>query len=153
MMWRTSEGGDVGNESSLLYHHSITPTKGVTDSTVTETGHFAAMNRLTAAGFRVDVDASGRLAVSPAGRLTPPQRDWIQQHKPALAAALVAEHGYWCIEYPRSAVAADSGTRCVAVYLPATDWRHVSADYPGAAVWPAPDSLDVAGWIDAGTSL
>jgi hypothetical protein len=149
MTWRISEGGDVGKESSLLYQHPITPTKGVADSTVTETGHFTAINRLAAAGFRVNVDGA-RLAVSPAALLTTEQRDWLALNKAALVAALVAEHGHWCVEYPRAAVAADSRTRCVAVYLPATDWRRVSADYPGAAVWPAPDGFDVAGWIDAG---
>jgi len=150
MTWRIFEGEGMGNESSFLYQHTITPTKGVADSTVTENVHFAALNRLAAAGFRVDVDGSARLAVSPANLLTATQRDWLALNKVALVAALVAEQGHWCIEYPRSAVAADSGTRCVAVYLPATDWRRVSSDYPGAAVWPAPDNLDVTGWIDAG---
>jgi hypothetical protein len=149
MTWRISEGEGMGNESSFLYQHSLTPTKGVADSTVTETGHFTAINRLAAAGFRVDVDGA-RLAVSPAALLTAEQRDWLATNKAALVAALVAEQGRWCIEYPRSAVAADSRTRLVADYLPAVDWRRVSADYPGTAVWPAPDSLDVAAWMYAG---
>lgn len=133
----------MGNESSFLYQHPIAPTKGVTDSTVTENVQFAALNRLAAASFRVDVDASGRLAVSPANLLTTTQRDWLALNKSALVAALVAEQGRWCVEYP-------AGTRCVVDYLPETDWRTVAADYPGAAVWPAPDGLDVATWIDTG---
>ena len=56
MTWRIFEGEGMGNESSFLYQHPIAPTKGVTDSTVTENVQFAALNRLAAASFRVDVD-------------------------------------------------------------------------------------------------
>ena len=55
----------------------------------------------------------------------------------------------WCIEYPRSLVTSDSGTRCVVDCLPMMDWRTVARDYPDATVWPAPNGLDVAAWIDA----
>lgn len=56
----------------------------------------------------------------------------------------------WCIEYPRSRITADSGSRCVVDYLPMVDWRTVARDSPGATVWPAPAGLDVAAWIDEG---
>lgn len=115
----------------------------------TDTRLYAALARLVAAGFVVDADGQ-RLKVTPARLLTAAQRDWIQTHKAALVAAVSTPLARWCIEYPRSLVTADSGTRCVADYLPAADWRTVSSDYPGAAVWPAPGGLDVAGWIDAG---
>lgn len=114
-----------------------------------ETDGYAGLNRLAAAGFSTDSDG-GALLVSPAGRLSATQRNWLTQHKTELLGALAAVSGRWCIEYPRSAVAADSGTRLVADYSPATDWRRVSREYPGAAVWPAHDGLDVAAWLDDG---
>ena len=110
---------------------------------------YLALARLVASGFSVDTDGQ-RLKVTPATLLTAAQRGWIRDHKAALVAAVSTPCWRWCIEYPRSLVAADSGTRCVAVYLPMVDWRRVSSEYPGAAVWPAPDGLDVADWIDAG---
>ena len=115
----------------------------------TDTRLYAVLARLVALGFSVDTDGQ-RLKISPAALLTAGQRGWIQAHKVALVAAVSEPCGAWCVEYPRSVVAADSGTRCVAVYMPAVDWRRVSSEYAGAAVWPAPDGLDVAGWIDAG---
>ena len=120
----------------------------LTDS-ATDNRLYLALARLVASGFSVDTDGQ-RLKVTPARLLTAAQKDWIGQHKAALVSAVSAPWMHWCIEYPRSLVVGDSGTRCVAVYLPATDWRRVSSDYPSAAVWPAPDDLDVAGWIDAG---
>lgn len=138
---------DVG----LLYQHGKKPYKASSD--VSDTGPqqrlYAALARLVAAGFAVDTDGQ-RLRVTPARLLTAAQRDWIKTNLPALVAAVSTPAERWCIEYPRRAVAADSGTRYVADYLPLMDWRTVSSDYPGAAVWPAPDGLDVAGWIDAG---
>ena len=139
---------DVG----LLSHHAKKPY--IASSYVSATGQqqqrlYAALARLVAAGFAVDTDGQ-RLKVTPARLLTEAQRDWIKTNLPALVAAVSTPCWRWCIEYPRHAVAADSGTRCVADYVPDADWRTVSSDYPGAAVWPASDSLDVAGWIDAG---
>ena len=139
---------DVG----LLSHHAKKPY--IASSYVSATGQqqqrlYVALARLVAAGFAVDTDGQ-RLKVTPARLLTEAQRDWIKTNLPALVAAVSTPCWRWCIEYPRHAVAADSGTRCVADYVPDADWRTVSSDYPGAAVWPASDSLDVAGWIDAG---
>lgn len=138
---------DVG----LLYQHGKKPYKASSD--VSDTGPqqrlYAALARLVAAGFAVDTDGQ-RLKVTPARLLTAAQRAWIQQHKVALVAAVSAPRGAWCVEYPRSAVTPDSGTRAVADYWPAADWRRVSRDYPGAVVWPAPDGLNVAEWIEAG---
>lgn len=136
----------------LLSHHGKKPYKA--SSYVSATGQqqqrlYAALARLVAAGFSVDTDGQ-RLKVTPARLLSAAQRDWIKANLSALVAAVSTPVERWCIEYPRSLVTADSGTRCVAVYLPATDWRRVSSEYPGATVWPAPDDLDVAGWIDAG---
>ena len=110
---------------------------------------YLALARLVAAGFAVDTDGQ-RLKVTPARLLTAAQRGWIQTHKAALVAVVSTPAERWCIEYPRSLVVADSGTRCVADYLPLVDWRTVTRDYPGATAWPAPDGLDVAGWIEAG---
>lgn len=121
----------------------------LTSESATDTRLFVALARLAAAGFTVDTDGQ-RLKVSPATLLTPAQRGWIQTHKARLVAAVSAPCCRWCVEYPRSAVTPDSGTRCVVDYLPAVDWRIVARDYAGAAVWPAPDGLDVANWIDAG---
>ena len=140
------------SDVALLSHHGKKPYKA--SSYVSATGQqqqrlYAALARLVGAGFSVDTDGQ-RLKVTPARLLTAVQRDWIKANLSALVDAVATPVERWCIEYPRSLVAADSGTRCVAVYLPATDWRRVSSDYPGAAVWPAPDDLDVAGWIDAG---
>ena len=138
---------DVG----LLYQHGKKPYKASSD--VSDTGPqqrlYAALARLVAAGFAVDTDGQ-RLKVTPARLLTAAQRGWIKTNLPALVEAVSTPAECWCIEYPRHAVAADSGTRCIADYLPMMGWRTVSSDYPGAAVWPAPDDLDVAGWIDAG---
>lgn len=116
----------------------------------TKNSLYLALARLVAAGFAVDTDGQ-RIKVTPARLLTAAQRDWIKTNLPALVAAVSTPVERWCIEYPRDAVAADSGTRCVADYVPAADWRTVASDYPGAAVWPAPDGLDVADWIDGGT--
>ena len=137
---------DVG----LLYQHGKKPYKASSD--VSDTGPqqrlYAALARLVAAGFAVDTDGQ-RLKVTPAKLLTPSQRDWIKANLSALVAAVSTPVERWCIEYPRSLVAADSGTRCVVDYLPMVDWRTVARDSPGATVWPAPASLDVAAWIDA----
>ena len=115
----------------------------------TDTRLYAALARLVAAGFAVDTDGQ-RLKVTPARLLTAAQRGWIKTNLPALVAVVSTPAERWCVEYPRSLVAADSGTRCIADYLPMVGWRTVSSDYPGATVWPAPDDLDVAEWIDAG---
>ena len=139
------------DDVALLSHHGKKPYKASSD--VSDTGPqqrlYAALARLVAAGFAVDTDGQ-RLKVTPARLLTAAQRDWIKTNLPALVAAVSTPAERWCIEYPRHAVAADSGTRCIADYLPMMGWRTVSSDYPGAAVWPAPDNLDVTGWIDAG---
>lgn len=121
----------------------------LTNDRATDTRLYAALARLLTAGFSVDTDGQ-RLKVTPARLLTVAQRDWIKTNLPALVSAVSTPVERWCIEYPRHAVTDDSGTRCVAVYLPATDWRRVSSEYPGAAIWPAPDEIDVAGWIDEG---
>ncbi len=142
----------MGSESSLLYQHQTFSGTTPESNNATETGLFTALNRLVATGFHVGIDSDARLAVSPANRLTGTQRDWIQQHKPALVAALAAEHWRWCVEYPRWWVRPDSGTRCIVDYLPEADFRRVTADYPGAAVWPAPEDFDVVGWINEGMS-
>jgi len=140
------------DDVALLSHHAKKPY--IASSYVSATGQqqqrlYAALARLVAAGFAVDTDGQ-RLKVTPAKLLTPSQRGWIKANLPALVLAVSTPWMRWCVEYPRSAVAADSGTRCVADYLPFTDWRRVSSEYPGATVWPAPDDLDVAAWIDAG---
>ena len=139
---------DVG----LLYQHGKKPYKASSDVSATEPQQrlYAALARLVAAGFAVDTDGQ-RLKVTPARLLTEAQRDWIKTNLPALVAAVSAPCWRWCIEYPRHAVAADSEPRCVADYVPDADWRTVSSDYPGAAVWPTPDDLDVADWIDGMT--
>lgn len=139
---------DVG----LLSHHAKKPY--IASSYVSATGQqqqrlYVALARLVAAGFAVDTDGQ-RLKVTPAKLLTPSQRGWIKTNLPALVSAVSTPWMRWCVEYPRHAVAADSGTRLVCDYLPFADWRRVSAEYPGATVWPAPDNLDVGGWIDAG---
>ena len=103
---------------------------------------YLALARLAVAGFSVDTDGQ-RLKVTPARLLTEAQRDWIKTNLPALVAAVSAPCWRWCIEYP-------DGQRYVVDCLPDADWRRVSSDYPGATIWPAPDSLDVANWIDAG---
>lgn len=121
----------------------------LTNDRATDSRLYAALARLVAAGFSVDTDGQ-RLKVTPARLLTDAQRGWIKTNLPALVAAVSTPVERWCIEYPRSLVTADSGTRCVAVYLPMVDWRTVTRDYQVAAVWPAPDDLDIADWIDAG---
>ena len=139
---------DVG----LLYQHGKKPYKASSDVSATEQQQrrlYAALARLVAAGFSVDTDGQ-RLKVTPARLLTEEQRDWIKTNLPALVAAVSVQCWRWCVEYPRNAVADNGGTRCVADYLPMVDWRRVSSDYPGAAVWPSPDGLDVANWIDVG---
>ena len=103
---------------------------------------YAALARLAVAGFSVDTDGQ-RLKVTPARLLTAAQRGWIRDHKAVLIAVVSAPCWRWCIEYP-------DGQRYVVDCLPDADWREVSRDHPGATIWPAPDSLDVAGWIDAG---
>lgn len=136
-------------DSGFLYQHLAASNQTLTSNSATETRLFAALARLAAVGFVVDTDGS-RLKVTPARLLSASQRAWIQQHKAALVTAISAPRGTWCVEYPRSAVTPDSGTRCVADYWPAADWRTVARDYFGAVVWPAPDGFDVAGWIEAG---
>ena len=118
----------VNDVVELLSHHAKKPYKA--SSYVSATGQqqqrlYVALARLVAAGFAVDTDGQ-RLKVAPAALLTAAQRDWIQTNKPALVSAVSTPVERWCIEYPRSRVAADSGTRCVADYLPFTDWRRVS---------------------------
>ncbi len=95
----------------------------------TETRLFGALNRLVAAGFAVDTDGR-RLKVSPGDLLDATQRDWLQAHKHELVAAVSATRWRWCVEYP-------DGARYVVHYLPESDWRRVSSEYRGAAVWPA----------------
>jgi hypothetical protein len=136
-----------GNAENLYHHLTASNPYPISDKATS----FTTLNRLAAAGFEVDVD-DGRLKVVPAGRLTAAQRDYLHDHKAALVAALAAVAGRWCVEYPRSAVATDSGSRLVADYWPAVDWRRVSREYPGAAVWPVPDGFDVAVWIREGTA-
>lgn len=117
---------------------------------VTDTRLYAALARLVAAGFAVDVDTGRqRLKVTPSRLLTMAQRDWVKVNLSALVLAVSIPVERWCIEYPRSRITADSGTRCVVDCLPMMDWRTVARDYPGATVWPAPARLDVAAWIDA----
>lgn len=142
----------MSDDVVLLSHHAKKPyeTSLVVSATAQQQQRlYLALARLVAAGFVVDTDGS-RLKVAPAALLTAAQRGWIQTHKAAaLVAAVSTPIARWCIEYPRAAVAADSGTRCVADYWPAMDWRTVTKDYPGAAVWPAPNGLNVVNWIDA----
>lgn len=144
----------MNDDVALLSHHNKNPYEAssvISDTAQQQQRLYLALARLAAAGFTVDTDGQ-RLKVSPAALLTAAQRGWIQTHKAALVTAVSTPIARWCIEYPRSLVTADSGTRCVADYLPAVDWRQVSSDYAGAAVWPAPDGLDVAAWIDAGNA-
>lgn len=129
---------DVG----LLYQHGKKPYKASLSVSDTTQRLYAALARLVAVGFSVDTDGQ-RLKVSPATLLTAAQRGWIRDNKVALVAAVSAPAWRWCIEYP-------DGQRYAVDCLPDADWRTVSSDHPGAAVWPASDSLDVAGWIDAG---
>lgn len=103
---------------------------------------YAALARLAVAGFSVDTDGQ-RLKVTPARLLTAAQRGWIRDHKAALIAAVSAPAWRWCIEYP-------DGQRYAVDCAPDADWRTVSSDYPGATIWPAPDGLDVVGWIGGG---
>lgn len=125
------------NADSGFLYQLLTPSPSTPKSnTATETRLFGALNRLVATGFSVDTDGD-RLKVSPAALLNATQRDWIHEHKPALVAAVSATIWRWCVEYP-------DGARYVVDYLPEADWRRVSAEYRGAAVWPAPEGLDVA---------
>lgn len=139
----------MDNDVGLLSHHGKKPYKTSQSVSDTEPHHahhqrlYVALARLVAAGFSVDTDGQ-RLKVSPATLLTPAQRDWIRDNKAALVAVVSTPAWRWCIEYP-------DGQRLVADYLPATDWRTVASDYPGATAWPVPDGLDVAEWIDGGT--
>lgn len=133
------------DDVALLSHHSKKTYKA--SSYVSDTGQqqqrlYVVLARLTAAGFSVDTDGL-RLKVAPAKLLTTAQRDWIQANKPALVAAVSTPAWRWCVEYP-------AGTRYSVDCLPDVDWHQVSSEYPGATVWPAPDGLDVATWIDAG---
>lgn len=114
----------------------------LTNDRATDSRLYAALARLVAAGFAVETDGQ-RLKVTPARLLTAAQRDWIQTYKVALVEAVSTPCWRWCVEYP-------AGTRYIVDCLPAADWRQVSSDYPGAAIWPAPDGLDVAGWIGGG---
>lgn len=139
----------MSGEVDLLSHHPKKSYKASQDVSATAQRLYAVLARLVALGFSVDTDGQ-RLKVSPATLLTAAQRGWIRDNKMMLVAAVSTPCWRWCIEYPRHAVAAGSGTRCVADYVPDADWRTVSSDYHGATVWPASDSLDVAGWIDAG---
>lgn len=130
------------DDVALLSHHSKKTYKA--SSYVSDTGQqqqrlYVLLARLVATGFVVDTDGQ-RLKVAPAKLLTTAQRDWIQANKPALVAAVSTPAWRWCVEYP-------AGTRYSVDCLPAADWRNVAADYPGAAVWPAPEGLDVSRWI------
>lgn len=98
----------------------------------TESRLFAALSRLAAAGFAVDTDGD-RLKVSPAALLTATQRDWLKANKADLVAALSTAEWCWLVQYP-------DGKRYAVFYLPEADWRRVSAEYRGAAVWPVPDN-------------
>ncbi len=140
----------MDGEVDLLSHHPKKSYKASQSVSATAQRLYGTLARLMEVGFSVDADGQ-RLKVAPATLLTASQRGWIRDHKAALVAAVSAPCWRWCIEYPRDAVAADSGRRCVADYVPDADWRTVSSDYPGAAVWPTPDDLDVADWIDGMT--
>ena len=128
-------------DSGFLYQLLTLSPSTPKSNNATETRLFGALNRLVAAGFSVDTDGA-RLKVSPAALLNATQRDWIQEHKPALVDALSAMRWRWCVEY-------SDGARYVVDYLPEADWQRVSAEYRGAAVWPAPEDWDVAEWIGA----
>lgn len=139
------------DDVALLSHLGKKPYKAsldVSDTAQQQQQLYAVLARLVAAGFSIDTDGY-RLKVTPARLLITAQRDWIQTHKTALVLAVSIPVERWCIEYPRSRITADSGTRCVVDCLPMMDWRTVARDYPGATVWPAPARLDVAAWIDA----
>lgn len=97
---------------------------------------------MESAGFRLEAHG-GVLRVAPADKLTTAQRAWLAANKAALVAVLAEPHNRWLVEY------SGGGGRLLAVYSPARDRRTVSADYPGAAIWPAPDDLDVVAWIGA----
>ena len=126
----------------ISYHHLYLPGPCPESHNAAETLPFAALNRLAAAGFDVDMDG-GALLVKPAGRLSATQREWLAGNKAALLAALSATRWRWCVEWP-------DGRRYVVDYVPAAHWRRVSGEYPGAAAWPAPDGFDVAAWMAAG---
>lgn len=123
----------------ISYHHLSASGSHPKGDNATETRLFAALNKLVAAGFTVDTDGR-RLRVSPAARMTAQQREWLQKNKAELVEAVIAARWRWCVEWP-------DGRRCVVDFLPGSDWRQVSGEYPGAAVWPAPDGFDVAEWI------
>lgn len=129
----------MNSDVGLLYQLQTPSNQTLTRDNATEKRLYVALARLVSAGFEVDTDGR-RLKVSPAARLDEKQRDWLKAHKPDLAAAVSSPVWRWCVEYP-------DGARCVVDYLPESDWRRVSAEYLGAAVWPAPEGLDVAEWV------
>lgn len=116
-------------DTGFLYHLLSSSPSTPKSHDATETRLFGALNRLVAAGFAVDTDGA-RLKVSPAVSLDATQRDWLKAHKLELVVALSATHWRWCVEYP-------DGARYAVYYLPEADWRRVSSEYRGAAVWPA----------------
>lgn len=126
------------SNAELLSHHGKKPYEASSDGSDTAQ-LYAALARLVALGFTVDTDGQ-RLKVAPAALLSTTQRDWLKAHKPALVAAVSTPAWQWCVEYP-------DGLRLVDHYLPEADWRRVAADWRGAAVWPAPEHIDVLGWI------
>ena len=132
----------VNEDSVLLSHHAKKPntTSSVVSATAQQPRLCRALARLVSAGFTVDTDGQ-RLKIAPAALLTAAQRDWIQAHKSALVAAVSMPRWRWCVEYP-------DGRRYVVDCVPECDLRDVARNYAGAAVWPAPDDIDVATWID-----
>lgn len=132
-------------DSGFLYQHSknsYEASLSVSDTAQQQQRLYLALARLVAVGFVVDADGQ-RLKVAPATLLMAAQRDWIQAHKARLVAAVSTPCWRWCVEYP-------AGRRYVVDCLPEADWRNVMQDYPDAAIWPAPNGLDVAVWIKAG---
>ena len=123
----------ITDDVALLSHHVKKSYKASSCVSATEPQQpplsvaLVALVRLVAAGFRVDMDASGRLAVSPAKRLTAAQRDWIQQHKPALVALLLdADTVYSAL--------VQAGTAGLA-------WRESTPDWPDARLLAADEVL------------
>jgi hypothetical protein len=135
------EVATMTNAATGISYHHLSSSRDSPESynATTEAGLFATLNRLAALGFDVDTDGA-RLKVAPAALLSTEQRNWLKAHKPALIAAVSTPRWRWCVEYP-------DGTRYVAHFAPEADWRCAAADWRGAAVWPAPENIDVLGWI------
>ena len=131
----------MNSDVGLLYQLQTPSNQTLTRDSATEKRLYVALARLVSAGFEVDTDGQ-RLKVSPAALMNEKQRDWLKEHKPELVAAVSSPVWRWCAEYP-------DGRRYVVDYLPGVDWRRVSAEYRGAAVWPAAEDIDVAAWIAA----